>query len=416
MVELQPSSLEQLRKIADEFKCPAHPNKKLRGFCFTDKTFGCEECIENKPEDSKVEFFRSSKMAIALLDELVIDCLCDAHQSQIMFYCLEENFGKCPQCIAECCQPKKHEYEELPQLHKKMVPEVESFFEKLQNLIPAFQKYEDIDISRAKDLYQPQLLTLDEIISEIQTNRRKFYFGIDASPQDLIPYFRRENRSLYKSTQLHSWFLMSLISKIDHASMNSTFLSPTGQIVSKFPLGSQRDLENLIQVVQSHGAVSEETKAVIITALKSQWKMDNPVQEISFKNLGLDDRGVKVIGDGLKRNLSIRTVKISYKCITADGANDVAEMLRVNQAVETLSFRGKKLGPKGAKWIADALKINHIVTRLDFSDNSIDVKGADYMAEALEVNQDIIDLNLSCEVVSAIKISVKSTVAFTSQF
>jgi len=63
--------LQELLRIAKKFTCPVHPDRDIREFCFTDSTFGCQECVDYKPEEWSFAKTRSSTSAVKVIEKLI---------------------------------------------------------------------------------------------------------------------------------------------------------------------------------------------------------------------------------------------------------------------------------------------------------------------------------------------------------
>eukprot|EP00357_Protocruzia_adherens_P022833 CAMPEP_0115010080 /NCGR_PEP_ID=MMETSP0216-20121206/23066_1 /TAXON_ID=223996 /ORGANISM="Protocruzia adherens, Strain Boccale" /LENGTH=385 /DNA_ID=CAMNT_0002378153 /DNA_START=83 /DNA_END=1237 /DNA_ORIENTATION=- len=137
------SSLEEMLNIAKTFVCPAHPERE-------DSTFGCDECMDSKPDSWEFKKTNSNHRAIEIVYELFRKAFCTKHSdTEASHYCLKEHAGKCPDCKVKCCKAK-HKIEDIDTLYKS----------KLNNLI-------HVDES-VLGLRTNQLPAIDQVVEEFK--------------------------------------------------------------------------------------------------------------------------------------------------------------------------------------------------------------------------------------------------------
>ncbi len=71
---------------------------------------------------------------------------------------------------------------------------------------------------------------------------------------------------------------------------------------------------------------------------------------------GIDDAGVYVLYEGLKKNKTLTTLHLNFNGIQDGEASIIAQALRVNSTLKTLSLDSNNIGHFGTQLIGLALK------------------------------------------------------------
>ena len=114
--------------------------------------------------------------------------------------------------------------------------------------------------------------------------------------------------------------------------------------------------------------------------------------DISF--CGLSDPGMKSLASVLEMNGSLEELNFSGNdAVTGVGLMALGECLKRNKGLKTLKTARCGISEKGGKSIGDALMVNRSLQSLDLRDNPIS-SGAIHIAESLKHNPSLIELNL----------------------
>ena len=116
-----------------------------------------------------------------------------------------------------------------------------------------------------------------------------------------------------------------------------------------------------------------------------------------------DQRGVyttarlKAVGEGLKYNASLKSLRLRHNKMRDDGATLIAEYLKSAGLLMELDLYRNQIGASGTAALMDALVVNPTLTSLDLGDNPIGDAGAVSIGKALAVNRSLTVLDIACE-------------------
>jgi len=128
-------SREAMLTTAKLFVCPKHPDRSLNGVCFTDRTFGCAQCMIEKPPNYLIHPVRSSTSAVELVKTCFLKFCCPIHPEEEMhFFCLKHNTSVCEKCHPDC-RFEGHDLQEFRTVYEQKSQEVK----KLKKLLKFYQ-------------------------------------------------------------------------------------------------------------------------------------------------------------------------------------------------------------------------------------------------------------------------------------
>lgn len=108
---------------------------------------------------------------------------------------------------------------------------------------------------------------------------------------------------------------------------------------------------------------------------------------------GLQPSHATALGELLKLNFNIGSLKLLYHTLSAESVSAIATGLRESETVTALSLQNA-MEPLGATHIARALPANATLTKLDLDSNKIDDDGATALADGLVSNATLTSLKL----------------------
>eukprot|EP01065_Artemidia_motanka_P015834 TRINITY_DN1954_c1_g1_i5.p1 TRINITY_DN1954_c1_g1~~TRINITY_DN1954_c1_g1_i5.p1 ORF type:complete len:431 (+),score=57.99 TRINITY_DN1954_c1_g1_i5:30-1295(+) len=116
-------------------------------------------------------------------------------------------------------------------------------------------------------------------------------------------------------------------------------------------------------------------------------------------NPDIGDDGIEALGEGLKWNSSLETLKLEYCGIGWKGGEHVGKYIVRASSVKNLHLKGNNIGAKGLQGVSGALARNMTLERLDLSDNcfGIHADAIEALRDGIEANDSLtaIDLNLN---------------------
>eukprot|EP00357_Protocruzia_adherens_P013712 CAMPEP_0115025200 /NCGR_PEP_ID=MMETSP0216-20121206/33822_1 /TAXON_ID=223996 /ORGANISM="Protocruzia adherens, Strain Boccale" /LENGTH=235 /DNA_ID=CAMNT_0002399665 /DNA_START=71 /DNA_END=774 /DNA_ORIENTATION=- len=120
--------------MANNFTCPVHHDRHIRGLSIDDRTFGCPQCLAEKPNHFIIKPISSQQEAKELIQTLFTDMFCQAHpQNQLQFYCHKHQQAICATCVTKCSL-QAHPIQELQLQYEKTI----STAQKLSDVIPIY--------------------------------------------------------------------------------------------------------------------------------------------------------------------------------------------------------------------------------------------------------------------------------------
>jgi len=104
--------------------------------------------------------------------------------------------------------------------------------------------------------------------------------------------------------------------------------------------------------------------------------------------------GAKHVGDILRQNGTLRTIKIGRNRLGAEGAAELAKALGENKTLTQLTLGGNDIGVEGAMAMAEALKKNMALLMFRAGGNNMGNEGAKVFADMLRANRRLSCLHL----------------------
>jgi len=193
---------DELKEIAQKFTCPEHSEAEIAGFCYTDKTFGCEECLNEKGEESEVKKVASSEEATELINDAVHRSFCTDHPSKLTsVFCTTEAAGKCQECLADGCATKDHETKDLEDLYNQNLEELTKVSEylteynqtKLPTLNSTLDEFKSQETARVDKEF-------DSYIEMIEKLRKEAHAKIEEKVQEYT-----QNSGYQKEADVDTW-------------------------------------------------------------------------------------------------------------------------------------------------------------------------------------------------------------------
>jgi Ran GTPase-activating protein (RanGAP) involved in mRNA processing and transport len=105
--------------------------------------------------------------------------------------------------------------------------------------------------------------------------------------------------------------------------------------------------------------------------------------EVRMRNWWLTAAEVPDIFEGLRENLKVTVLDLSFNLLRPKGLARIAEALTTETRLEVLDLSGNR-GKIGVLHLAEALQYNRVLRELDISLNEIDEKGMLYLMAALK--------------------------------
>eukprot|EP00357_Protocruzia_adherens_P014068 CAMPEP_0114980810 /NCGR_PEP_ID=MMETSP0216-20121206/5179_1 /TAXON_ID=223996 /ORGANISM="Protocruzia adherens, Strain Boccale" /LENGTH=232 /DNA_ID=CAMNT_0002342379 /DNA_START=13 /DNA_END=707 /DNA_ORIENTATION=+ len=165
------TSKEELLAMAEKFVCPVHPDRQITD----DRSVGCQECIEGKPEEFQVQRVKSHSKALETIENLFTQSYCTTHpRKEAQMFCKTEKIGRCLECISNQCGPSQHEFVEIKPLYHEKITEskrVQTLMTEYkdrysQKAKRAFEKFETVEIERVNTAF-------DEFVKGIEQMRER---------------------------------------------------------------------------------------------------------------------------------------------------------------------------------------------------------------------------------------------------
>eukprot|EP00357_Protocruzia_adherens_P011626 CAMPEP_0114986720 /NCGR_PEP_ID=MMETSP0216-20121206/8585_1 /TAXON_ID=223996 /ORGANISM="Protocruzia adherens, Strain Boccale" /LENGTH=458 /DNA_ID=CAMNT_0002349191 /DNA_START=6 /DNA_END=1382 /DNA_ORIENTATION=+ len=153
---------EELRAIAVAFKCPSHLDKPLTGFCMNDRTFGCEDCIKEKPISFTIYKLKSATHAEEIIERLFQQPICaEHHEKPVLMYCRTEQRFVCLGCVP-LCSAQAHEIIEL----EAILNEARSDIQTLSELLKQYQEHTSAKVDRLQDFEETEMDKIHKLLKE----------------------------------------------------------------------------------------------------------------------------------------------------------------------------------------------------------------------------------------------------------
>ena len=129
-------------------------------------------------------------------------------------------------------------------------------------------------------------------------------------------------------------------------------------------------------------------------AIGNALKQNTVLKSVKLACCGIGDKGAAGFAGGLARNTRVQAVWLDGNTIGVAGATALANAIAANTALIALNVRGNQMGNKGAELFAAALGVgkNRMLAELDFSTNGVTNDGAVALAIALVANTRMQDL------------------------
>ena len=124
-------------------------------------------------------------------------------------------------------------------------------------------------------------------------------------------------------------------------------------------------------------------------------KVNETLKKLNIYRNNISDDGATAISDGLKCNISLQELNMSSNKITSEGAKMIAEAIKVNTTLQKLNIADNSISDDGATAISDGLKCNILLQELNMSYNKITSEGAKMIGEAIKVNTTLQKLNIA---------------------
>jgi len=155
-------SVDELRVIAQNFRCPTHPEEEISGFFYAENIFGCTRCTNGQRDSSEFQTIESSAFAVEFVDNFYKGyAYCTKHpRVRASKYCYKEARAVCPTC-QEDCQGSDHSLQQVEQLYEEKRMELDNLTDFLRNydktklavLISTVQEFHEGEIDRVNQAF-----------------------------------------------------------------------------------------------------------------------------------------------------------------------------------------------------------------------------------------------------------------------
>ena len=121
---------------------------------------------------------------------------------------------------------------------------------------------------------------------------------------------------------------------------------------------------------------------------------DAKLESLNLNRNEINDDGVKILAEALKKNKSLESLHLSNNIIKDDGAAALAAALQSNSMLKALDLDSNRIGDDGVATLAGALQSNATLIYLDLGNNEIGDDGVTALAAALQSNATLKELDL----------------------
>lgn len=131
-------------------------------------------------------------------------------------------------------------------------------------------------------------------------------------------------------------------------------------------------------------------------AIAKVFSFDNYFKEVSFNDCLLSEDASKILLYGLAHSRTLEKIDLKGNNLRSSGADVVGIFLRKNTSVRYLRLDWNSLGlwGTGMRALADGLAINQTVVMLDLRNNQISHEGASELANCMKRNKTLKALDL----------------------
>ena len=119
----------------------------------------------------------------------------------------------------------------------------------------------------------------------------------------------------------------------------------------------------------SHGFIQEVGKNTAIHTAKKIAKNDKGITKIFVSHTKINDEGVLLIAEALKKNEYLTHLDLRENLITDVGAIALANALEINHSLQWLDLNANDIGDEGCKAFLKTIKNNRNLTALDLHNN-----------------------------------------------
>lgn len=138
--------------------------------------------------------------------------------------------------------------------------------------------------------------------------------------------------------------------------------------------------------------LSEDASKILLYGLAHT----RALESIDLKGNNLRCSGAEVIGIFLKKNTSVRSLRLDWNSLGlwGTGMAALAEGLAINQTLVLLDLRNNQISHEGASELAACMKSNTTLKALDLRWNNIGLLGGRAFLTALQYNKSLTTLEL----------------------
>eukprot|EP00357_Protocruzia_adherens_P032825 CAMPEP_0114988186 /NCGR_PEP_ID=MMETSP0216-20121206/9451_1 /TAXON_ID=223996 /ORGANISM="Protocruzia adherens, Strain Boccale" /LENGTH=611 /DNA_ID=CAMNT_0002350923 /DNA_START=39 /DNA_END=1870 /DNA_ORIENTATION=- len=431
---------------AKEFLCPIHPDRDIKGFCFNDFTFCCFDCMDEKPEDFRVERVKNNQRALEIVERVFKKSTCEPHDKEAVLFCTVENSGKCPQCVLSSCHPNGHQVADIKTLYDSKMEEVEDLNNvaknadksKVNEMTDLLQLFEESEIARIDLLLTNH--SAREVLGETTSKMKSLFYDFcqergyvqsgdlanwelqydEAKSTDMVTFIKATTSGHLKDVLI---YLNKMIRGIEthHRTLitqrempQMAFTSPDWHDVSRLNLitgGSDDDVgkaltdaatdaEEFVQVLQRHLSNAGRSDHLVGVVRKQIGSRVSP-DRLDLHDKKIDDTDALAIAEALTVFPSLKGLNLSKNDIGDESIKAIVDSLRFKQVLEQLSLSGNKLTSRGIVIVSSVLQLNASVSNIAFGDMDLGDEGFTAVAEILRSNPKVRELDLGATQINA---------------